>query len=462
MIKLTGKAAALQKKAETNLSSILDNINDYYTRDIKTVRPKIEKQTQTMIGAYSRFFKALKAGLRNPGNFEAVGDISDNLLQIIEQADSREGKKVLVPTENIVRAFNTVVYQKIRKGKTQSHEDFTVIGAQLFIVYTNLVQVANSGAFQPVTVPTSAGKKQLTLSDVIALAEHIRQLSVLADAVAQITPRNNEDPLDFQRRALRTYFSKGKGYHLATKDTKIDILSGKAEQRIVIRLDESVKARDEAEYDVGISRNKAFDNPRNFKNVVLNEFKDNFANIEGSKTVENELRKQIADKWAGIGSKKKPKKYNKKSSYRKKATTPKDGKQLVKKLDKLTLEAQSVRLKPLVPTRQRKEKGGIDEVETLKAKINARLAGEVKENMGRPALINRTGRFASSVQLVDLREGPNTLIGIYDYLENPYRTFENQGERKWPVGYNPKPLITKSIRNLAQEFTNKRFTLRRA
>jgi hypothetical protein len=37
----------------------------------------------------------------------------------------------------------------------------------------------------------------------------------------------------------------------------------------------------------------------------------------------------------------------------------------------------------------------------------------------------------------------------YTYRLNPYETFENEGRKRWPSGYNPKPLISKSIRNLA-------------
>jgi len=98
---------------------------------------------------------------------------------------------------------------------------------------------------------------------------------------------------------------------------------------------------------------------------------------------------------------------------------------------------------------------------SLKSKINRRLPAEVRRNMGRPALINQTGRFSNSVELVNLRQGPNTLVGDYTYMHNPYRTFENQGQRKWPLGYNPKPLITKSIRNLAMQYVENKFTLRR-
>jgi len=98
---------------------------------------------------------------------------------------------------------------------------------------------------------------------------------------------------------------------------------------------------------------------------------------------------------------------------------------------------------------------------SIKSKINSRLPAEVRRNMGRPALINQTGRFSNSVELVNLREGPKSLIGEYTYMHNPYRTFENEGQRRWPAGYNPKPLITKSIRNLALQQVEAKFTLRR-
>lgn len=100
-------------------------------------------------------------------------------------------------------------------------------------------------------------------------------------------------------------------------------------------------------------------------------------------------------------------------------------------------------------------------IQKLKNRINQRLPAEVRRNMGRPALINQTGTFSNSVELTELTQGDKTLIGAYTYLQNPYRTFENEGSRKWPVGYNPKPLITQSIRNLAQEYVVAKFTLRR-
>ena len=111
-----------------------------------------------------------------------------------------------------------------------------------------------------------------------------------------------------------------------------------------------------------------------------------------------------------------------------------------------------------------KPKGGPkDTANVLKIRnqINAKLGSEIKRNMGRPALINRTGRFAGSAELVSLKRGPASLIGEYTYQLSPYETFENEGDKQWPAGYNPKPLISKSIRNLALGLVDDKFTLRR-
>ena len=97
----------------------------------------------------------------------------------------------------------------------------------------------------------------------------------------------------------------------------------------------------------------------------------------------------------------------------------------------------------------------------LKKQINKRLPTAVKQNMGRPALINQTGRFAESAEVVRIKPSAKTLVADYTYQLNPYETFENTGDKQWPAGYNPKPLISKSIRNLALGLVDDKFTLRR-
>ncbi len=117
----------------------------------------------------------------------------------------------------------------------------------------------------------------------------------------------------------------------------------------------------------------------------------------------------------------------------------------------------------------RKEKGQGKQASTsqaadlarLKKYIQGRLPAEVRRNMGRPGLQNRTGRFSNSVQLLSLTEAKNSLMAKYTYLLSPYETFENKGKKRWPMAYNPKPLIAKSIRNLAQGRIEQKLTVRR-
>jgi len=109
--------------------------------------------------------------------------------------------------------------------------------------------------------------------------------------------------------------------------------------------------------------------------------------------------------------------------------------------------------------RKRDETNNLLKIETL---INKRLPAEVRRNMGRPALINQTSRFSNSTEVRNLRQTKAGLSGEYTYQLSPYETFENTGARRWPTGYNPKPLIAKSIRELAMQYTEQKLvSLRR-
>ena len=121
------------------------------------------------------------------------------------------------------------------------------------------------------------------------------------------------------------------------------------------------------------------------------------------------------------------------------------------------LTPEIARSLPRGPGRPRTEKGKGDTdfaiaaagLLTVKRAINKRLPEEVRRNMGRPALRYQTGRFARSTMIESITPAARTLLVKYTYRLNPYETFESTGKRKWPSGYNPKPLISKSIRNLA-------------
>jgi len=117
-----------------------------------------------------------------------------------------------------------------------------------------------------------------------------------------------------------------------------------------------------------------------------------------------------------------------------------------------------------VSRRSREQSGKLQKGVTLpqlKNYINRGLHNELQRNMGRPALNYVTGQFARSAYLQSLRPSKTNLIGEYTYQLDPYQTFENTGQKKWPIGYNPKPLIARSIRNLAARHVENKFTLRR-
>jgi len=108
------------------------------------------------------------------------------------------------------------------------------------------------------------------------------------------------------------------------------------------------------------------------------------------------------------------------------------------------------------------ESGGQDmqiAASVLRAFVNSRLTKTVQGNMGRPGLENVTGRFAQSVNVVNANALGNHVHMDYTYQQNPYRVFENGGQ--YPSGYDPRPLIERSIRELAAAKLETKFTLRR-
>jgi hypothetical protein len=132
---------------------------------------------------------------------------------------------------------------------------------------------------------------------------------------------------------------------------------------------------------------------------------------------------------------------------------------------KALITAASIAVKGKMPAKAPKEKQrekGAGDLLKLEAMINKRLPQQVRKNMGRPALINQTGRFANSVEVQNFRETKAGVSGEYTYQLSPYETFENTGSVRWPAGYNPKPLIAKSIRELAMGLTQQKLaSLRR-
>lgn len=97
--------------------------------------------------------------------------------------------------------------------------------------------------------------------------------------------------------------------------------------------------------------------------------------------------------------------------------------------------------------------------------INAKLPERVANNMGSPALVNRTGRFANSTKVVNVettRDGYPSVV--FDYERDPYNVFDRiKGASPWNTPQrDPRALVDKSVREIVQEMAIGRFYTRRA
>ena len=94
----------------------------------------------------------------------------------------------------------------------------------------------------------------------------------------------------------------------------------------------------------------------------------------------------------------------------------------------------------------------------LKVMLNEVLPVAIAKNMVSPALQYRTGRFANSVQVDDVTQGPrggNTMIQA-SYLTNPYETFA-PGGKKYTQQRDPERLIKRTVREIATSIIGRRF-----
>jgi len=70
----------------------------------------------------------------------------------------------------------------------------------------------------------------------------------------------------------------------------------------------------------------------------------------------------------------------------------------------------------------------------------------------RDVLNLRSGRFAESVRVERLTQSRNGMISaFYNYMRNPYATFSAGGKQELPRSRDPKLLISRSIRQVAEQ-----------
>lgn len=451
--------AGVQAYAEIELRDLLNNFNEIYVKKTTELRDTIEKDVKANLDGYQDYYdiakekgsKSIQVALE-----KFLNEANEMAVQGDDGKTQAEIKKVMDAWTKWIKFYNT--------SQQQSHQDFSVISGHLFVIYTGIQRIGD--AFYLIGAPNvslpkggkSTKKRTFTINQFNALQEKFRRLWISAKAVAQMPiDMFSGDPIKDITLALEEYFKNtSQTEHIANKVKQVDVLTGKVSQTLKI---ERQEARSKAEQIIARSRGASrlgVDDPAYFKAT-----KDvNWARLKGSNPLEGEIVKQFTEIAAG----KKPKKYKTKTKAKKKNSS----KIRITSKEKLRASLKKAAAVGLTPIKLRSVKRHSEsgannqrEINKLKVKINQRLPAEVRRNMGRPALINRTSRFSNSAMLTELRQGPKTLIGKYTYMLNPYETFENEGQKQWPTGYNPKPLIAQSIRNLAMQYTEQKFTLRR-
>jgi hypothetical protein len=97
--------------------------------------------------------------------------------------------------------------------------------------------------------------------------------------------------------------------------------------------------------------------------------------------------------------------------------------------------------------------------------INSKLTPRVIANMRFPSLVNRTGTFAQSAEVVrieETREGFPSFV--FNYERDPYDVFDRTlGRAPWNTPErDPRALVDKSLREIVREMAINRFYTRRA
>ena len=166
--------------------------------------------------------------------------------------------------------------------------------------------------------------------------------------------------------------------------------------------------------------------------------------LSGSNNIIEDISEYIAHR-IDPKSKKRPKSHTNRNIK----TTKKD---LVLSGPKTSGTNRQTKLKNVPPV----VKEELSSLTSLQMLLDQNLVQRIKENMGdgsrRDVLNLRTGRFAESVKVERVSESRSGMItAFYSYMKNPYATFSDGGAQSSPRSRDPKLLISKSIREIAQQ-----------
>ena len=188
---------------------------------------------------------------------------------------------------------------------------------------------------------------------------------------------------------------------------------------------------------------------------------DDLINMEGSPSIKEKIEAHIVMPFVELD--KKHKNVKTKTSIKKTKDTRK------KKAPSKQLSAGSLSItqkrNPAKKTFKKKEpKNTQRSMFSILTLINQKLPQTLEKNMTEPRLVNRTGRFANSVKVMEVTETRQGYASFgYTYQTNPYQVFEQgKGRAPWAsADRDPRALIDSSIREIAAELALGRFYTRR-
>lgn len=167
------------------------------------------------------------------------------------------------------------------------------------------------------------------------------------------------------------------------------------------------------------------------------------------------------DKGYKLKSKIKPKYEKKKVTLRQTHKADRKEKVLFKRANPITLVEKGALSAAIDKAKGKPAKGssGIN-IQSMVPILNNNLQETTMAAMGEPGLVNRTGRFASSVKVVNILSNNSGIVIDYTYQKDPYSVFEDTQPWATPRR-DPRVLIDKVIRDRAIESGLLKFTTRR-
>lgn len=388
-----------------------------------------------------------ETGLKDPMSKPAkqlTQQILDKDLQAEEFEPGREEQFTSKVKWSVLDNANKAIGRVLqRKGTHLGH-------TELAVLTTNIALLMKFERERLVHPPTrSHTEKIVVLQKALAVSNAIDNLTseMCTDATLESVMRGlGDEPIE-----LRWLYELGSGALDGTATLTVDIedaVSNQCKGQLGKQLQNAL-----SKMYGSFSDEKGFI-PGKGANSIIDIMVEAVPNISASPTLLDKID-NILDSTI-VGKKPKIVKATKKKGVVKpkfKKTARKATSQQNSKIKKLGVSFEA--LAPL-----RNKKGQFTSLINIQNLLNSQITETVKQNMGSPALTNKTGRFAESITIDKLsmsRQG--RITAFYTYMKYPYQTFE-RGYKQGSTRRDPRILISKSIREIAAQAVSDRFDIR--